>query len=210
MADWPTIASLVTAGTTLALAAATFASVRSGNRTARAAEHALQVALRPLLMPSRRQDVEQKVGFVDQHWIKVPGGCGVAEAADDAIYFVMSLRNSGSGIAVLRGWSFRPDFVRDLEHSDLDTFHMLTRDIYIPPNELGFWQGALREPGTSEFVSARNAIESHTNLTFEVLYGDHEGGQRTITRFSMMPIDSSSSYFVTVSRHWNIDRANPR
>jgi hypothetical protein len=34
MLDWATIASLATAGTTLVLAFATFASVRSGNRTA--------------------------------------------------------------------------------------------------------------------------------------------------------------------------------
>ena len=39
--DWVTIASLATAGGTLVLAVATFSSVRSGNRTARAAERSL-------------------------------------------------------------------------------------------------------------------------------------------------------------------------
>jgi len=39
--DWVTISSLATAGGTLVLALATFASVRSANRSARVAEMAL-------------------------------------------------------------------------------------------------------------------------------------------------------------------------
>ena len=42
MADWVTISSLATAGGTLVLATATFTSVRTGNRSARAAELASQ------------------------------------------------------------------------------------------------------------------------------------------------------------------------
>ena len=41
MADWVTISALATAGGTLVLVAATFASVRSANRSARATERAL-------------------------------------------------------------------------------------------------------------------------------------------------------------------------
>ena len=41
MPDWVTISSLATAGGTLVLAVATFASVRSANRAARTAELAL-------------------------------------------------------------------------------------------------------------------------------------------------------------------------
>ena len=40
-ADWATVASLATALGTLVLAVATFSAVRSGNRTARAAELSL-------------------------------------------------------------------------------------------------------------------------------------------------------------------------
>ena len=48
MADWVTISSLATAGGTLALAGATYASVRSSNRSARLAELALQEQRRPV------------------------------------------------------------------------------------------------------------------------------------------------------------------
>ena len=49
MADWATISSLATAGGTLVLAMATFASVRSANQSARVAERSLLVGLRPVL-----------------------------------------------------------------------------------------------------------------------------------------------------------------
>lgn len=75
--DWATIASLATAGGTLVLAVSTFASVRSANRAARAAEQSLLVGLRPLLVPSRLQDAEQKILFVDRKLLVAPGG-GVA------------------------------------------------------------------------------------------------------------------------------------
>src|ERR1700736_294461 len=105
MADWVSISPLAPAGGTLVLAIATFASVRSGNRVARLAERSLLAGLRPLLMPSKLDDSTQKVNFVDRHYVQVPGGSGAAEVTDNAVYLVLSLRNVGSGIAVLHGWS---------------------------------------------------------------------------------------------------------
>jgi hypothetical protein len=53
MADWSTIASLATAGGTLVLAAATFSSVRFGQRSARIAERSTAIAERSLLLGLR-------------------------------------------------------------------------------------------------------------------------------------------------------------
>lgn len=64
--DWTTISSLATAGGTLVLAVATFASVRSANRAARLAEQSLLVGLRPVLMPSR--DNGSWLAAVSHHW----------------------------------------------------------------------------------------------------------------------------------------------
>ena len=50
-------------------------------------------------MTSRQGDPEQKIGFTDAKWFVVPGGGGVAEATDEAIYLAMSIRNVGSGTA---------------------------------------------------------------------------------------------------------------
>jgi len=79
-ADWVTISALATAGGTLVLAVATFASVRSANRAARVAEQSLLVGLRPLLVPSRLEDPAQKVAFAEGEYLVVPGGSAVAEA----------------------------------------------------------------------------------------------------------------------------------
>jgi hypothetical protein len=210
MADWVTISSLATAGGTLVLAGATFASVRSANRAARAAERSLLAGLRPLLMPSRADDVQQKVGFADGKWLHVPGGQGAAEAGDDAVYLAISLRNAGAGIAVLHGWRLDPG--RDLrapDHGPLEEFTRLTRDLYIPAHDLGFWQGTFRDPATDDFKAVREAIGAGSSLSVEVLYGDHEGGQRTISRYVMIPRDDGG-WLTSVARHWSIDRGDPR
>lgn len=115
MIDWVSISSLATAGGTLVLAVATFASVRSGNRTARAAERSLLSGLRPLLVPSRLADADEKVHFQDEKWVHIPGGGGVAEVSDDAVYeggqrmvsrFVLAVRRDERWIAsASRHWN---------------------------------------------------------------------------------------------------------
>jgi len=205
-----TISSLATAGGTLVLAGATFASVRSANRAARVAEQSMLVGLRPLLVPSRLTDAPQKIGFVDR-WFVAPGGGGIAEPTDEAVYLAFGVRNAGAGIAVLHGWYVYLDAgtAAAADRAPLEEFHMLTRDIYIPPSDVGFWQGALRDPAAPEFAAARAAIEARERLIIDVLYGDHEGGQRVVTRFSMTSRDDDG-WMVSAARHWNIERADPR
>jgi hypothetical protein len=208
--DWATISSLATAGGTLVLGAATFASVRSANRAARAAEGSLLAGLRPLLVPSRLQDPPEKISFVDQHWVKVDGGRAVTEVTDEAIYLAISLRNVGSGIGVLHGWRFEPGRrLGDQSAPDPKDFRGLTRDIYVPAGDSGFWQGAFREPASPEFTAARDAINGRATLTIDLLYGDFEGGQRTISRFSLLPVQEQG-WLTSVGRHWNLDRPSPR
>src|SRR3954470_1230103 len=131
-ADWVTISSLATAGGTLVLAAATFGSVRSANRAARVAEQSLLAGIRPLLMPSRPEDPAQKVGFADGHWVMVPGSAGTLQLEDDGAFMTMSLRNAGTGLAVLHGWRLEPDpAYGPSDRPALDSFRRLTRDLYI-------------------------------------------------------------------------------
>jgi hypothetical protein len=209
-ADWVTISSLATAGGTLVLALATFASVRSANRAARVAERSLLLGLRPLLLPSKLDDPPQKIGFTDEKWVVAEGGRAVAEAGDDAIYLAISVRNAGSGIAVLHGWSFYPARQPgDSTHRPPEEFTRLTRDLYVPVGDVGFWQGAFRDPATPEFAAARAGIEARSMLTVDLLYGDNEGGQRVISRFALQPRDDGG-WIATIGRHWNVDQADPR
>jgi len=206
-----TLAELGTALGTLVLALATFAAVRSANRSTLLAERSLLAAIRPLLVSSRLLDDDQKVGFVDDHWVTVKGGRATAEAEHDAVYLTISLRNVGTGLAILNGWRFfeeRPLGVTPAP--SLDEFHRLTRDIYIAPQEIGFWQGVFRDPQEELFLRAQRAVTERAAFTIDLLYGDADGGQRVITRFSVLPLPDDDGWMTAVSRQWNVDRDDPR
>jgi len=206
---WVTVAQLATAGGTLVLAVATFAAVRSANRAARATERSLLVGIRPVLATTRFEDPTQKISFFDR-WVKVEGGRALVEVTDEAIYLVIPIRNVGNGIAVLDRWDLRVfDEDEERAHRDPSTFRRLTRDIFVAPSDIGFWQGALRDPGEPIFAEVRDAIEQRRRLLVDVLYGDHEGGQRTITRWGLVPHESGM-WLPAVTAHWNLDRDDPR
>lgn len=189
---------------------ATFASVRTSNRAARAAEQSLLVGLRPLLVPSRLDDPVQKVGFADGKYVHVSGSGGAAESADEAVYLAISLRNAGTGLGVLHGWRFYPaELVRRDDHAPLEEFTRLTRDLYIAAGDIGFWQGAFRDPTLPEFAAAKHSVDAREPFSVELLYGDFEGGQRVVSRFAVSPRDDGG-WLAAVGRHWNIDRAAPR
>jgi hypothetical protein len=210
MANWVMISAITTGGGTLVLAGATFASVRSANRASRAAEQSLLSGLRPLLMTSRSQDPVLKVGFADNHFVELPGGSATAEATDSAVYLTMSVRNVGNGIAILHGW--RVELSRDLSgmtRPDVSEFHRLTRDLYVAVGDVSFWQGAYRDPADPEFTEVSDRIVKRERLLLDILYGDHQGGQRVVSRFSLIPRDDGG-WFATVVRHWNIDQPDPR
>lgn len=211
--DWATIASFATAFGTLVLAIATFASIRSARRSTRIAEAAFQANLRPVLVTSRLDDPVQKIRWMDNHWARLDGAQGIVQVVDGNIYLSISLRNAGSGLAVAQGWAVASE-VADaaVPHLEIDRFRRQTRDLYIAPNDIGFWQAALRDPADPDYAALRKDIEAVEPFTVELLYGDHEGGQRTITRFGMIPYQSDETvrWYPSVALHWNLDRPDPR
>ena len=221
--NWATISSLATAGGTLVLAVATFSSVRSANRAARSAERALQVGLRPVLFASHAQDPDQKIRWGDDHWARLGGGRAVLEHVDPIVYLAMSLRNVGSGLAVLHGWRVEVSPVASsptlaveqlragLVRPEPDQFRLQGRDLYVPPGDTSFWQAAIRDPEDPDRAIVTGAIENGRGLIIDLLYGDHEGGQRTISRFGVTQFPGAESQWVcAVVRHWNLDRNDPR
>jgi hypothetical protein len=204
-ADWVTISSLATAGGTLVLAIATFASVRSANRSARTAEVALQEQRRPILVHSRLDDPLQKIGFADDHWVRVEGGHAIVDHDNGNLYLALSLRNVGSGIAVLQGWYVWPDMqLARVEHVPPENFHMLTRDLLIPPGDVGLWQGALRDPEDEAHRHVAAAHAERRGFVIDLLYNDGVGGQRSISRFALAPV-ADDQWLDSVVRHWNLD-----
>jgi hypothetical protein len=210
-ADWTAISSAATGVGTLVLALATFAAVRSSNRSARIAEAALQEQRRPVLVPSRLEDPLQKIMFVEGHWVSAEGGRAAVEHIDGVVYLGVSLRNVGSGIGVCQAWNIRPGrgSTRQMPtHLPEQEFRLQTRDLYVPAGDIGMWQGALRNPEDPLRAAVAAAIDAGEPLSLELLYSDQIGGQRTITRFGLMP--TQEVWLSSVTRHWYLDWDGPR
>ncbi len=212
MADWATISSLATAGGTLVLAAATFAAVRSSNRSARVAEQSLLAGLRPVLVSSRFDAPAEKVRFADDpRWFQLPGVHAVLESEGGVIFMLMGIRNVGTGLGVLRAWRIesRILYITDSGPPPLESFRTQIRDIYVPAGDTGFWQGAIRDPEDPDREGVLAAITNREGLTIDLLYGDGEGGQRVISRFLVTPA-VDEAWLSAAGKHWNLDRADPR
>ena len=215
--DWPTIASLATAAGTLVLAVATFSSVRFGQRSTRIAERstaiaerALLLGLRPVLAPARVTDPPETVRFGEGRMVTVEGGLAAVERAGDQYYLVIPLRNVGNGLAVLHAWRFmarRPGI--DTPHAEPSEHRPQTRDLYVPAGDTGFWQGAIREPDDPFREHLDEAFRTGGILTVDLLYGDHEGGQRTISRF-ILTREPDNHWRPGVVRHWPLESTDPR
>ena len=208
--DATTAASLATAAGTLVLAVATFASVRSSNRSARLAEYSMQLGIRPLLMPSRLEDPPQKIRWGDDHHAALGGSAAHVEMVDDNIYLAMSVRNAGSGIAVLSGWHIRFEaLLTEHGHAERDEFRRQLRDLYIPGGDVGFWQGAIRDRDDPFHGDLAAKVREREIFLIELLYTDHEGGQPSITLFVVTPREDEG-WLCSAVRHWNLDRPDPR
>jgi hypothetical protein len=167
-------------------------------------------------VPSHEDDPVQRIGFGDRVVVTVPGHGGAIEVANGNIYMAIALRNGGQGLAVLHGWRV---FVLDADGSNspsvqempsLDEFRRQQRDLFIPAADVGFWQGAIRDQDDPDYGRVCEAVEAGQRVMLDLLYGDHEGGQRTIARFGVSPWPDIEGERAEVVRYFNIDRADPR
>ena len=210
MIDWVTIASLATAVGTLVLALATYNSVRAANRSAAVSERALLSEKRPLLISSHIYDQLDKIRFREGRWVKVAGGHAHVKATKDTIYFVISLRNAGRGLAVLDQWNLMTVEETANEVPDVSTdYRRLTRDLYIAASDIGLWQGAIRDKDDPQFKAAAKAIKSQQPILIDIQYTDQDGWQRTVSRF-LLSYREDDDWLTSVVRHWRIDGTNPR
>jgi hypothetical protein len=211
VADWVTISSLATAGGTLVLAVATFSSVRSANRTARVAERALLVGQRPVLIPSHDDDPPQTIRFGDAVLIQLQGHAATVDMQRENLYMAIGIRNGGNGLALIHGWRIEVANQTGNRAPAIDEFRRQQRDIYIPPGETGYWQGAIRDRSDPAYDEIRSAMRSGSRISIDLIYGDYEGGQRTIARFGLTRDDAErDDYRADVGRYWNVDGMDPR
>jgi hypothetical protein len=216
MADAATIASLATAGGTLVLAIATFSATRSANRSARIAERALDLNLRPVLIPAHEWDEAERVTFFDEI-VQLRGGFATIEHRNGNLYFAAQLRNVGAGIGVLTSWLVEvgPELPRSSASTvsqlstdpppHYETFVPQQRSLYVPAGDVGYWQGAVRECDTErgDGEALRRAVEAGDRLTLWLRYADPDGGHDTITRYSLST-DENGDWLFGIGRHWSL------
>lgn len=210
--DWGILANLATAAGTLALAIATFFSIRSANRSNRTADRALRQGMRPILLPSLFTDPVQKIHYVDDHWLRVPGGRAVLEVTPVAAYLGLSVRDIGTGPAVVDGWDLVASS-RD-DRRPLSEYHLLTRDIYVPAGACGYVQVAAREPTGPEYQALARAEREHQTFAVDVLYSDVDGTQHHVIRIALnnTPGQEEDGHVWALNevRHWTmLDEAVP-
>jgi hypothetical protein len=207
--NWQTISSLATATGTLVLAVATFSAVRSSNRSARVAEESLLAGLRPLLIPSLASDPAYKALWGDRHVAVIEGGRAIIEQERDVIYLALGLRNVGSGIALIHGWlAMESGPFDNVPHAQPEAFRRQAIDLYVPAGGTGYWESAIRELDDPFRPVVEKALANREPLRVDLLYGDQNGVQRTISRFTFMP--APDFWYGQAARHWNLDRPDPR
>lgn len=216
MTAWTTLADIGTAAGTLILAASTFVAVRAAARSTRIAERALLAGQRPVLVPDDRGDEVQSVQFADGQAFPVGGGHALVHKDTVVIYLAIPLSNVGPGLAVLRGYRLQGETASDVaqdprgvaQHRRGDpsprpgTFSPQQRDLLISASRPGFWQAALRDPLTPLYKEIALAVETGGRITVDVLYGDHEGGQPSVTRFVLLP--EAGSWRCDATRYWSL------
>ena len=84
---------------------------------------------------------------------------------------------------------------------DAGTFVQQQRDLYIASGENGFWQAALRDVSSPTYTAVQQALDTRGRLTVDLSYGDLEDGQRTITRFVLLP-NADGTWRCDVAHHW--------
>jgi hypothetical protein len=166
-------------------------------------------------MTPRRGDPAVDVQFADGQVFETGWGDALLRRRDGVIYLALQLRNGGAGVAHLVAYRLEPEPAGTVTQDprglarhrrgdpspDPSTFTEQQRDLYIPAGELGHWQAALRDPTTELYTTMGEAITTLGRVTIDLLYGDIEDGQATITRFVLLP-GEQNKWRCDVTHHW--------
>jgi hypothetical protein len=155
------------------------------------------------------------VQFADGQVFETGWGDALLRHENGVIYLALELRNAGAGVAHLVAYRLEPELGHSVTQDprglarhrrgdpppDPTTFTEQQRDLYIAAGELGHWQAALRDPATELYTAMGEAITSLGRVTIDLLYGDIEDGQLTITRFVVLP-GEQNKWRCDVTHHW--------
>jgi len=111
---------------------------------------------------------------------------------------------------VLHGWHVWADQQTGRrDHLPPEEFRATTRDLLVPPGDVGLWQGAIRDREDEAHGHLARNVSERGNFALDLLYGDTAGEQRSITRFGIVAV-GEDQWLGSMVRHWNLDRADFR
>jgi hypothetical protein len=109
-------------------------------------------------------------------------GLAAVQESDGNVYLAIPLRNVASGLAVIDGWHLGTEKANaDTPLPPIEEFRRHSRDLYVPAGDISCWQAAVRDSDDALYAPLRAAIRARTPIYIDILYGDHEGGQHTVT-----------------------------
>ena len=159
MTDWTTVSSLTTGAGTLVLAVATFAAVRSANRAARVAGGSSvgrPAAAAGALAPGRRRPegvLRRRQGRATGRRRAVPR----KSTAATSTWASRCATPAGASRYCMAGGS-RPARRPSRAGRRRKPSGRTTRDIFIAPNDVGFWQAAFRDSADRQYDEAVGAV----------------------------------------------------
>ena len=170
-----------------------------------------------MLTTPRRDDPALEVQFADGRVFETGWGDALVRCETGIIYLALHLRNGGAGVAHLAGYRLEPESAPSVTDDprglarhrrgdpapEPSAFTEQQRDLYITAGDLGFWQAALRDPTAELYTAMSGAVTSLGRVTIDVLYGDIEDGQSTITRFVLLPSEQDKWRY-DVTHRWRL------
>jgi hypothetical protein len=67
----------------------------------------------------------------------------------------------------------------------------------------------IRGPTDPEFDQLARLVTTRERIVIDVMYSDHDGGQRMIGRYSLRPV-GDEGWLAAVARHGNVGQPDPR
>jgi hypothetical protein len=81
--------------------------------------------------------------------------------------------------------------------------------MYVSVGGAGYWTGAVRDANDPERAGLMNVLAKRVPFAIDLLNGDQQGRQHTISRFAGTP-DDEGGWYCRAIKHWNLDHRGPR
>jgi hypothetical protein len=160
------------------------------------------------------------VQFADGQTFPVGGRHALVHKETGVIYLAIPLCNVGTGLAVLRGYRLQGETASDVTQDPRGVAQHRRGDLAPPAAVLlaaaagpadqrkpgRFLAGALRDPATPLYKEIALAVDTGGRMTVDVMYGDHAGGQPSVTRFVMLP--EAGSWRCDATRYWSLQTSS--